>query len=157
MRQFTVAVLAFALVVTAACTPDPLGGKCSDKEDDVYAVMKPKDGDNFISQHPAKFVNCDTFICLSTNGSLPYCSKRCVTASECSNANDIAMECKVVTEFGALACRAPSHDFCEEGAAEDELCCERNPDTGAVLEPATYCAAKDGEIAHDPKAEPIGG
>ncbi|MFH1808447.1 MAG: hypothetical protein ABIJ09_06875 [Pseudomonadota bacterium] len=157
MRQFTLAVLTLGLIAATACTPDPLGGKCAEKEDDVYGVMKPKDGDNFVSQDPTAFLNCDTFICLSTNGSLPYCTKRCASDTECLNGNGIAMECKVVTEFGALACRAPDHAFCPSGALEDELCCDREETTGAVKEPAKYCAAKDGEVAHDPKAEPIGG
>lgn len=171
MRFFTLAML--AIVSLAACNEDPLAGPCSDREDEVYAVMVPKDGDNFISQNPAKFTNCDSFICLSTNGSKPYCTKRCASDSECNNANGVQMECAVVTEFGSLACREPKHEFCDEDAClstctsssdqttcekdcKAELCCERDEATQGVLEPASYCAAKDGQIAHDPSAKPAG-
>lgn len=167
MRFLIVACVAvFSL---SACNEDPLAGPCSPREDEIYAVMVPKDGDNFISQNPAKFTNCGSFICLSTNGSKPYCTQSCASDSECGNANGVEMECIVVTEFGALACRQPMHEFCDEDAClatcadsacekicKDELCCERNPDTQGVLEPASYCAAKDGQIAHDPSAQPAG-
>ncbi len=150
-------VASLALSLALACNQDPLGGPCSEKEDDVYKIMEPKDGDNFISQSPAAFLNCESFVCLSTNGSKPYCTKRCGSSSECGNGNGIEMECKVVTEFGALACRVPSHDWCADGSDEEDLCCERDPDTQGVIDPATYCAAKDGQVPHDPAAQPIGG
>lgn len=166
-----------------ACTPDWLAGPCNrdgDKNSEVvYNGMKPKDGDNYISQNPALFTTCENFLCLSSNGSTPYCTKVCGSDGDCVNGNGIEMECKVATEFGALACRAPTHEFCDENACKaacpttcgadaecktrceeacvDEQCCDRDPVTHGVKDPATYCIAKDGTIPHDAKALPAGG
>jgi len=157
MRWMTVFFVAAGLSI--GCQPDWLAGPCNDKEDLVYKddAMIPQDGVNYIAQDPSAFLKCETFLCLSTNGSKPYCTQRCVSDAECVNGNEKAMECKVVTQFGPLACRVPTHEFCLEGADEEDLCCERDSSTHAVLDPATYCAAKDGQVPHDPKALPIGG
>ena len=142
-----------------ACSTDPLGGACSDNEEDIYKTMDPRNGNNFISQHPANFINCESFICLSTNGSKPYCTKRCTSDTECQGAtsedgNPVDMVCTVVTEFGALACRNPKNEYCAgENIEADDLCCEQDPQTQSVVDPAKYCAAKDGQIPHDPAAD----
>lgn len=158
MRQLSPLFLIVAFAM--GCVDDPLAGPCNteDKEDVVYETMKPKDGDNFISQDPTAFLNCESAICLSTNGTKPYCTKRCTKDDECLNGNDVAMRCRVVTEFGPLACRSPKHEYCVgEDIPEEEVCCQRDEETRAVKDPAKYCAAEDGEVPHDPKAEPIGG
>lgn len=178
-----------ALAAALACQPDWLAGTCNrDDPETVYwnetrrSGMQPKDGDNYISQNPALFLSCENFLCLSSNGSVPYCTKPCGSDSECVNGNNIEMECRVVTQFGQLACRAPSHDFCDENACRaacptsclgdpdpnacktkceeacpTELCCERDERTHGVKDPAMYCRAVDGKLPHDAKALPAGG
>ena len=180
--------------VALACTPDWLAGPCNrdgdknnelvywDDKRDPPSGMKPKDGDNYISQNPALFTTCENFLCLSSNGSNPYCTKVCGSDGDCVNGNDVKMECKVATEFGALACRSPTHEFCDENTCKaacpascvgntdvngcktrceeaclTEVCCDRDSVTHGVKDPATYCIAKDGTIPHDAKALPAGG
>lgn len=141
----------FATVALAACQQDPLAGPCNEEAriDRVYELITPDADDNVISQDPSAFLNCETFICLSTGGTKPYCTRICASDEECLNGNGIAMKCRVVTEFGPLACRGPAHEFCPEDAADAELCCERDPATNAVLESAMYCAAEEGAIPLD--------
>jgi len=159
MRSIAAVLVAVGVSLGLGCQADWLAGPCNSNEDLVYKdnAMVPQDGVNYIAQDPSAFLNCETFLCLSTNGSKPYCTQRCVTDTECKNGNEIGMECKVVTQFGPLACRMPAHEHCPEGADPEALCCEKEAGTNAVVEPASYCAAKDGEVPHDPKALTAGG
>jgi len=186
-RTRALLIAGWCICATAlACQPDWLAGKCNrDNPDVVYwddskkMGMQPKDGDNYLSQNPSLFITCENFLCLSSNGSVPYCTKLCGSNAECVNGNNIEMECRVVTQFGPLACRAPDHSFCDETKCKsdcqvscggnatcitncekecvDELCCERDPETHGVKDPALYCMAKDGTVPHDAKALPAGG
>jgi hypothetical protein len=151
------------LVFSGGCQPDWLAGPCNrDKPELVYSNpdntvnMEPQDGVNNIVQDPTAFTSCETFICLSTNGSKPYCTKPCLNDQECLNGNDVPMECKIITQSSGLACREPKTEYCGANANPEDLCCQTDPVTHAVKDPVKYCAAKDGAVAHDPRAKPAG-
>jgi hypothetical protein len=92
------------------------------------------------------FENCNAFYCASTNGSRPYCTRRCESRLDCDPGglpclpgkpcNRDNWACEVVIEFGVLACKS----------LDESGTCELDPSTGKVADPAQYCRAKDGTI-----------
>ena len=131
------------------CFDTDLGQKCTENNETLKRVtVKP--GSNDVAADPG-FENCENFYCASTNGSVPYCTRRCESNFDCNPGGlpcvgNIPKEacrprenwnCEVVIEFGALAC-----------ATVDPTTgtCELDPDTGKVLNPVKYCRAVEGTI-----------
>ncbi|MBI5494282.1 MAG: hypothetical protein HY904_04595 [Deltaproteobacteria bacterium] len=133
------------------CFDTDLGAKCSSDEATLKRVtVKPNSND--VVSDPG-FENCESFYCASTNGSRPYCTRRCASDFDCNpglpcppNAPDDEQcrrrdrsnwSCGVVIEFGALACSSVDP---ETGS------CELDPVTGKVKSPAKYCRVADGVV-----------
>ncbi|MEW5854457.1 MAG: hypothetical protein AB2A00_37120 [Myxococcota bacterium] len=129
------------------CLQTDLGKPCSCDEN-LQKRVTVKGGSNDLVQDSA-FENCESFYCASTNGSRPYCTKRCSSALDCDPGGPPCIpgqpcardnwKCEVVIEFGSLACEAPD----ENGS------CELDEETGKVKEPARYCRAVDGTLTDD--------
>lgn len=138
----------------AGCgAPDWLGGPCKEEggESLLYAHIQPQAGTNEIAVNPVAFNACESWTCLSSDGSVPYCTRRCTGDADCVNGNGLQMHCQVVTSFGPLACEEPRWEHCPD-EAEDQVCCERDPATNDVVTPAMYCMASKGGQEQDPCA-----
>lgn len=130
------------------CFDTDLGQTCSSNEATLKRVtVKP--GSNDVVADPG-FENCQDFYCASTNGSVPYCTRRCESNFDCNPGGLPCFDqvpdsipcrdranwnCEVVIEFGALACTTVD---------PNTGTCELDPVTGKVKNPVKYCRAKEG-------------
>lgn len=118
-------VVGLALVSLVACEPE-VGMPCSPSEPYVNSRVLQEAGRNDLVRD-INFENCTQLLCLSSDGSRPYCTRSCETDLDCSADGFV---CAQVVNFGPLAC---------EGEDPQRTCVE--PD-GSPSEPAIfYCVA----------------
>lgn len=102
MRSVASALLAFAaLPIAIGCEPE-IGGLCDPDTDFVNQLVEQVPGTNNLVLD-VRLDNCTQGFCLSTDGSRPYCTKRCEADIECSEAG-AGFTCQEVVAFGPLAC-----------------------------------------------------
>jgi len=150
----TLALVASGCDVSAECLPwfkgiacfqPDVGQECSGNEDTIRKVTVRPNSNDVVSD--PGFENCVDFFCASTNGSRPYCTRRCESTFDCNGSMAPCLpgqpdcernnwSCEVVIEFGELACKQTD----ETGG------CETDPDTGKVKDPVKYCRANDGTM-----------
>jgi hypothetical protein len=126
------------------CIQNDLGQQCS-QDKSLEKRVTIKEGSNDVVRDPA-FENCTAFYCASSNGSRPYCTRRCENDADCNPSQLPCIpnqpcpadnwDCEVMIEFGELACMLPD----ENGE------CPVDDATGKVADPAKYCRAKDGTL-----------
>lgn len=95
-----IACLAF-LPLAIACEPE-IGGICDPDTDFVDQLVEQVPGTNNLVLD-VRLDNCTQGFCLSTDGSRPYCTKRCEADIECAEAGE-GFVCEEVVTFGPLAC-----------------------------------------------------
>lgn len=161
-------------VAALGCEPE-VGGLCDPDPDKVALHIEVKKGTNNLVQD-VELDNCSEGFCLSTDGSRPYCTKKCEADIECAEGG-AGFACEEVINFGPLACTdfeqfadGSSGDPCQEDgtcadAAEicqadvvkgDEICgiagrdCLTADDGGFSSNPILYCnASPDVIVARD--------
>jgi hypothetical protein len=103
MSTIRVTVLfAAAAALGVGCEPE-IGSPCDD-EAEVLKFIQPKAGTSPLVLRPA-FQNCSQGLCLSIDGSRPFCTKRCEDDLECAEAGD-GFTCSTDDViFGPNACR----------------------------------------------------
>ena len=122
MRAF----VAFAVLLLVGCEPE-IGGLCDPDKAKVTAAVEVNAGTNNLVQDVG-LNNCTESFCLSTDGSRPYCTKRCEADIECAEAG-AGFTCQVVINFGPLACsdfEDPTHE--RPGATSTAAACAANGD-----------------------------
>lgn len=138
MRLVAPSLLALAaLPLALGCEPE-IGGLCDPDTDFVDGLVEQVPGTNNLVLD-VRLDNCTQGFCLSTDGSRPYCTKRCEADIECSEAG-AGFTCQEVVAFGPLACddyedpneprEGSSGDTCSAGAgcAGEEICFEEPSD-----------------------------
>lgn len=73
------------------------------------------------------FENCSQLLCMSDNGSLPFCTIECASNLDCDREGFV---CTQAVEFGPLACR---NWTAEDGCSRDE--------NNEIEQPIKYCTA----------------
>jgi hypothetical protein len=162
-RRQQAAALHVALAVISlgvACEPE-IGSPCDPDAEFVDRLVEQAEGtDNLVQD--VRLDNCSQGFCASTNGSRPYCTKRCVADGECAEAGE-GFLCKEIVAFGPLACQdyenpnlarpgtTPSETACQSSAdcAGDEIClgqvpCQSDSDCGTefgVVCEANVCSS----------------
>src|SRR5438128_1934811 len=63
------------------CLAPTLGGECSANAAVTKRVTVRANSNDVVSD--PQFDHCDYFLCASTNGSRPYCTRRCETLIDC--------------------------------------------------------------------------
>lgn len=118
-------VIPLALLLASACEPE-VGMPCSADEEYVLSRVEVEPGKNDLVRD-INFENCTQFLCLSANGSRPYCTRQCETDLDCAAEG---FTCQEVVHFGPLACAdwTPEQD------------CVR-PDGTPSEQPLRYCYA----------------
>jgi hypothetical protein len=128
--RFIVFCAAATVLWLGGCEPE-VGQPCL-PSDVSEANVKVAKGTNDLVRNVA-FDNCTQALCLSTDGSRPYCTKECVADSECTDAGE-GFSCLAVISFGELACA----DYIDcESVDEGQTC-----DCVTTTNPRKYCAAK---------------
>jgi hypothetical protein len=127
------------------CLTGDLGLVCSVNAE-TTARVTVKEGSNDVVSDPG-FENCDYFLCASTNGTRPYCTRKCESQLDCDPGGPPCIpgqacerdnwRCEVLIEFGALACKQID---------PDTGTCPSDPATGKVRDPVKYCRAIEGHI-----------
>jgi hypothetical protein len=107
------------------CEPE-LGSRCS-PDPDVEKRVQQKAGSNDLVRD-VNFESCTQLLCLSYDGSRPYCTRQCESDLDCDAEGFL---CGSVTEFSQLACS--NYD-------EENQTCPRNDD-GTIEQPIKYCYA----------------
>ncbi len=105
MRLAANALAATALAVTLPCAlgcEPEIGGVCDPDTDYVNQLVEQVPGTNNLVLD-VRLDNCTQGFCLSTDGSRPYCTKRCQADIECAEAG-AGFVCQEVVAFGPLAC-----------------------------------------------------
>jgi hypothetical protein len=165
----------FVVLAGSGCEPE-IGSPCSDNEQEVNDLVPQVDKTNNLV-NDVKLENCSQALCLSFQGSRPFCTKRCEAELECAEAG-AGFTCTDVVTFGPLACldyedpflpqpgTEPSGEACEVDAdctVENEFCftggdlagtcgtpgrdCLTGPDGGKSEAQLRYCAAEPDVIA----------
>ena len=161
-----------ALPLALGCEPE-IGGICDPDTEFVNQLVEQVEGTNNLVLD-VRLDNCTQGFCLSTDGSRPYCTKRCEADIECSEAGE-GFVCQEVVAFGPLACddyEAPNEprdgstgDACSggTGCAGEEICFEApsdHADTCGIpgrdcltgeggaqsTQPFKYCAASSVDV-----------
>lgn len=161
--------LLVVMPLALACEPE-IGGICDPDTAFVDQLVEQVPGTNNLVLD-VRLDNCTQGFCASTDGSRPYCTKRCEANIECAEAGE-GFLCEEVVTFGPLACddyedpnepqEGSSGAACAggTGCAGEEICFEapssaadtcgiqgRDCLTGAggaqSTQPFTYCAASD--------------
>jgi hypothetical protein len=103
MRSLPLHTVALAVIcLGVACEPE-IGSPCDPDTEFVDRLVEQAEGtDNLVQD--VRLDNCSQGFCASTNGSRPYCTKRCVADGECSEAG-AGFVCKEIVAFGPLACQ----------------------------------------------------
>lgn len=124
---------AFLILAGAlACEPE-IGGLCDPVAANVAGAVEQKAGtDNLVQD--VKLDNCSQGFCLSTDGSRPYCTKRCTADLECQEAGP-GFTCQEVVAFGPLACQ----DY-EDPLAEDPA--KAGASSGAACSTSADCSVE---------------
>jgi hypothetical protein len=115
----------------SACEPE-VGQPCDPNEEKVLDTVKVIPGSNDLVRDVG-FDNCSNALCLSVDGSRPYCTKPCESDLECAEAGP-GFTCQRVIDFGELAC----FDFIPE----------------ADCDPSGYpcdCAITENELSENPR------
>jgi hypothetical protein len=129
----------FCCVALAAlgCEPE-IGSPCDPSAEFVNSEVLQRPGSNDLVLDP-RFDTCKQALCLSTDGSRPYCTRICVSDQECQ-LQDAAFTCQQVVAFGPLACT----DFTPENNCLKE---DGTPSDNPIF----YCAASNEVIAERDK------
>lgn len=175
MRLAAIALTSLAtLPFVLGCEPE-IGGICDPDTEFVNELVEQVAGTNNLVLD-VRLDNCTQGFCLSTDGSRPYCTKRCEADIECSEAG-AGFVCQEVVAFGPLACNdyeAPNEPqpgnegsgaACSGGAgcSGDEICfeepsehvdtcgipgrdCLTGGDGAQSEQPFKYCAASSVDI-----------
>lgn len=114
-----------------ACEPE-IGKPCRDDPELIKELVNVVPGSNDLVQNP-RFENCSQALCLSADGSRPFCTKPCNSDLDCVEAPGFV--CEQVVEFGPLACR----DYTPE---TDCTAADGTPSE----QPIKYCTAAVGVI-----------
>jgi hypothetical protein len=101
MRSLSILSALFLLLCALGCEPE-IGGLCDANRDLVDAAVEQTRGTNNLVQDVG-LDNCTQGLCLSTDGSRPYCTKACTSDIECAEAGS-GFRCLEVVAFGPLAC-----------------------------------------------------
>ena len=117
--------------VSLGCEPE-VGEPCGPSEEFVNSTVRQTGGTNDLVLDP-RFENCTQALCLSTDGSRPYCTRTCTSDADCQADGFI---CDQVIKFGSLACAdfTPEHD------------CFQEDDVTPSTAPITYCAAASPDV-----------
>ncbi|OGQ18372.1 MAG: hypothetical protein A2138_00400 [Deltaproteobacteria bacterium RBG_16_71_12] len=91
-----------ALPLALACEPE-IGGICDPDTEFVDQLVEQVAGTNNLVLD-VRLDNCTQGFCLSTDGSRPYCTKRCEADAECTAEAGAGFACQEVVAFGPLAC-----------------------------------------------------
>jgi hypothetical protein len=155
-----------------ACEPE-IGSPCDPDTKFVNDLVTQEPGTNNLVLD-VRLDNCTQGFCLSTDGSRPYCTKRCEADIECAEAG-AGFTCQEVVAFGPLACSdyedpneprdGSSGATCSggTGCTGDETCfvapsehadtcgipgrdCLTGGDGGQSTQPYKYCAATSTDI-----------
>ena len=124
-RSLLLAFLSLSSLVLGACEPE-VGMPCSDNADYVNERVQ-QEADRHDLVRDINFENCTQLLCLSSDGSRPYCTRTCTTDLDCGAEGFV---CQQVVNFGPLAC---------EGEDPNRTCIE--PDGSPSPNPIFYCAA----------------
>ncbi len=175
MRIVALALACTALPLALACEPE-IGMPCDPDTEFVDGLVEQVAGTNNLVLD-VRLDNCTQGYCLSTDGSRPYCTKRCETDIECAEAGG-GFECKEVVTFGPLACvdyedpneprDGSSGGACAggTGCSGDEVCfeapsdhadtcgipgrdCLTGDDGAQSTQTLKYCAASDVSVIED--------
>ena len=125
MQAATRVFIFLPLFLATGCEPE-LGAPCSPDGKFVKASVEQRAGSNDLVQN-VNFENCSQAFCLSSDGSRPYCTKRCQRDLDC---NVSGFTCEQVVQFGQLACEDWSTEtdcFDAEGSPSER--------------PISYCSA----------------
>ncbi|MCC7074584.1 MAG: hypothetical protein IT383_24970 [Deltaproteobacteria bacterium] len=154
MRIVAIALACSALPLALACEPE-IGSPCDPDTDFVDQLVEQVAGTNNLVLD-VRLDNCTQGYCLSTDGSRPYCTKRCETDLECAEAGG-GFVCQEVVAFGPLACadyedpNEPSEGSsgvaCAggTGCSGDEVCFEEPSDHADTCGlPGRDCLTGDG-------------
>ena len=125
MKLFFASVLCLLVAMGAGCEPE-IGAPCSPDSAFVNSTVRQTAGSNDLVLDP-RFDTCQQALCLSSDGSRPYCTRTCVSDGDCQADG---FTCQKVIDFGALACT----DFTPE---RDCLQADGTPSA----QPIKYCAA----------------
>jgi hypothetical protein len=94
----------FAVVACAVgCEPE-IGGLCDPDKAKVNAKVPQEKGTNNLVQD-VELDNCSEGFCLSSDGSRPYCTKKCEADGECLAEAGAGFKCQIIISFGPLACQ----------------------------------------------------
>lgn len=97
--------IVFSAVVALAvgCEPE-IGGLCDPDKAKVNTKVPQEKGTNNLVQD-VELDNCSEGFCLSTDGSRPYCTKKCAADGECLAEAGTGFTCQIIISFGPLACQ----------------------------------------------------
>jgi hypothetical protein len=93
----------FAMLFGMGCEPE-IGGLCDPDKAKVNAKVAQEKGVNNLVQD-VELDNCSEGFCLSSDGSRPYCTKRCTADTECLAEAGTGFTCQIIISFGPLACQ----------------------------------------------------
>lgn len=134
-RPFVLASLSLSGLLLAACEPE-VGMPCSANTEYVKDRVVQESGYLDLVRD-INFENCTSLLCVSSDGSRPYCTRPCDTDLDCGADGFV---CQQAVNFGPLACKDN----------EEFPTCIR-PDGTPSENPQLYCVAPAEVIAERDK------